>query len=241
MKISKIVLSIPLVGLLVALGYLIGLSFGAFREIDFGEIIINSIALGLASVFLVLVISLPAAKILGTYEFKGKKLFKLIFLLPLVISLPSISMGLTVVYLSLGISGSFFAVLSIHVFLGLPYGILLLEDGYRYLKPGLLTEAKRLGASSMQVFTEISLPLLLPSIGVVSMLVLAISFSEYLGTALVGSGLIKAFATEMFPLILNGEKQIGAAYSVVYLAVLGSILFIGKILNTKYWREKKDV
>ena len=142
--------------------------------------------LALGTVFGTLALAIPAGKAFGCYQFRGKHLLRLLLMTPLIVPIVSVSMGIQIGFVPLGISNSFLAVLILHVVLAIPYALWFIMDSFRLIGLGRESQAIQLGASRWQVFIHITLPDLLPTLIVTGGFVFILSFSQYFVTMFMG-------------------------------------------------------
>ncbi|MBN2910918.1 ABC transporter permease subunit [Polycladomyces sp. WAk] len=124
---------------------------------------LGSVAVGLVVTVLNLAVALPAAKVLFQVRWKGKPILPGFFLFVIVL----LAFALGMMGMDKGPVG-----LALMVFVPtLPTSILMLTYAYQWIGKEMMEQASTLGASPIQVFWTITLPLLRPVIKVVSLLV----------------------------------------------------------------------
>ena len=162
-------------------------------------------------------ISIPAAKALSLYNFKGKKFFELLVLSPAIIPTISIAMGVHIFFIKLKLANTYLGVVIINILPCIPYAVRIIGDVYKLVGDKLEIQAKMLGASKINVFRYITLPLLLPGILGASSMCFIIVFSQYFLTMLIGGGTVITYPMIMFPYIQSGDRVIGSMYCIVIL------------------------
>ena len=195
------------------------------------KVLINSLYISCIVVFISIIISIPAAKAIAIYEFKGKELFELLVLSPIIVPMISVAMGIHIVFLIQGIANSIIGVIVINILPCIPYSVKMIADVYKLVGDKLELQAKVLGASSFNTFRYITLPLILPGIIGASSMCFIISFSQYFLTMLIGGGNVITYPMIMFPYIQSGDRTIASLYSLVFLivSIIVLILVEGKI------------
>lgn len=181
-------------------------------------ILLYSIWLSLVVTVITLLISLPAARVLGLYQFRGKSFFKLLVLLPLIISPVAVGIGIQVFFIKVGLANTFLGVVLVHLIPCLPYGIRILTNVFEILGESMEVQARTLGASKLQTFFYVTLPLISPGLISAGTLVFIVSFSQYFLTFIVGGGNVITLSMVMFPFIQSGDRTIAACYSVIFIA-----------------------
>lgn len=204
------------------------------------NILINSIGLSIVIVFLTIVISIPTAKSIALYEFKGKKFFELLILSPIIIPMVSIAMGVHITFIKLGLANSIIGVIIINMIPCIPYAVRIIGDVYKLVGDRLELQAELLGASKFNILRYITLPLILPGIIGASSMCFIISFSQYFLTMLIGGGKVITYPMIMFPYIQSGDRNIAALYSMVFLIVSIVILIIMESRIKKHYINNRE-
>ncbi|CTQ52354.1 Inner membrane ABC transporter permease protein YnjC [Roseibium album] len=148
----------------------------------------------------------------------SRRLKTLIFL-PLLLPQVGFLFGLQMFFLVAGIGGTIGAVLLAHLVFVFPYAFLSLSDPWNRLDPRFAKAATSLGASRVQIFWQIQLPLLLRPVLVTFAIAVAISVGQYLPTLMIGAGRIETITTESVALASGGNRQIAALYGLLQLLI----------------------
>lgn len=194
-----------------------------------------SVCLSSVVTVITLLMSIPAAKALGVYKFRGKGFFKILVLTPLIVPTVSVAMGIHVVFMKLGLANTFLGVVLVHLIPCLPYGIRILTNVFEIVGESMEMQARVLGASPLQTFVRITLPLIAPGLLSAGSLVFIVSFSQYFLTFLIGGGRIITFSMLMFPYIQSGDRMMASAYSIIFiLTTLVVLLIIEKLVKSYY-------
>jgi putative spermidine/putrescine transport system permease protein len=164
-----------------------------------------------------LVLAFPAARALGLRHFKGRQLAWLLFLLPTVVPPLAIGMGLNILFLQLGLAGTVFGVVLAHLIPTLPYTILTLSSAFARYDENFEHQALALGASPVQIFFNVTLRMMIPSLVVATLFAFLISWSQYLLTLLIGGGKIITM-----PILLFAAASGGNPYTIG----IKSLLFV---------------
>lgn len=193
----------------------------------------NSLAVILFSIWLsfvvtltALAISVPAARALALYEFRGKGFFRMLVLLPLIISPVAVGIGAQISFIKIGIANTFLGVVLIHLIPCLPYGIRILTNVFEVIGDSIELQARTLGANKAQTFFYVTLPLISPGLISAASLMFIVSFSQYFLTFIIGSGNVVTLSMIMFPFIQSGDRSIAACYSIAFIASTLILLLI---------------
>lgn len=136
------------------------------------------------STFLTVITGLPAAWVFARFDFPGKSLLRAATLVPFV--LPTLVVGTAFLALigpkgatGVDLTGTLWIILIAHVFYN--YAIVVRGVGayWERIDPSLEDAARSLGASKLQVFRTVTLPLLRPAIASTSALVFLFSFTSF--------------------------------------------------------------
>jgi len=148
----------------------------------------------------------------------GRKLKSLVFL-PLLLPQVGFLVGLQMLFLVCGLSGTFAAVLLAHLVFVFPYAVLALSDPWSRLDPRFAKAAASIGASRMRIFWQIRLPLLLRPVLVTFAVAAAVSVGQYLPTLMIGAGRIVTVTTESVALASGGNRPVAALYALLQLVI----------------------
>ncbi|NEZ46926.1 ABC transporter permease subunit [Clostridium niameyense] len=203
------------------------------------KVLLRSVLIAVLVTFITIVISIPAAKALGIYQFKGKNLIKLIILLPIIIPPISIALGIHVAFIKLNIANTFIGVVIIHLIPCIPYAVTILTDVFELIGNSMEQQARILGANKIQCFFYVTLPIISPGIMSASFMVFIISFSQYFLTFLIGGGQVVTYPILMFPFIQSGDRTIAASYSVIFIITSLIFLFIIEKAIKKFYKTDK--
>lgn len=199
------------------------------------NIIIYSVILSLCVSIICIILSIPSAKAIACYDFRGKELFKLIILSPIILPTLSIAMGVHIFFIKLKIANSFIGVLLIQIIPCIPYSFKIFLDVYEIIKDKLDIQARVLGASKFYILRKITIPILADSIISAASMVFIVSFGQYFITFLIGGGRIYTYSIVMFPFLQNANRNISAVYSLFFTIICLIVLFfIDKSLKLKY-------
>lgn len=204
------------------------------------SILINSIGISLVVVFITILISIPAAKAITLYEFKGKQFFELLILSPIIIPLICVAMGIHVFFIKLGIANTLTGVIIINILPCIPYAVRIIADVYVLIGDKFEIQAKMLGASRFNIIKFITLPLLLPGIIGAASMSFIISFSQYFYTMLIGGGNIITYPMVMFPYIQSGDRTIASLYSIVFIIVSIAVLILLESSIKNYYNDSSE-
>ncbi|MBA6391970.1 ABC transporter permease subunit [Colwellia sp. BRX10-3] len=202
--------------------------------------IINSLSIGLVATSIAIILTLL------TLEFEKQNgallsnYSSLIIYLPLMIPSIAFLFGLVWLQEALHSKAIFMNVALAHLLFVLPYVFLSLASSYRRLDPRYAQVAASLGASPFKIFLQVSLPQLLMPIMMASALGLAISFSQYLPTLLVGGGRLNTVTTEAVSLANGASRRTSAVYALIQMLLPAIAFSMIWLVSTLQNRQKKN-
>jgi putative spermidine/putrescine transport system permease protein len=199
------------------------------------KVLLFSIGLSFLVTFIAILLSIPAAKALGTYSFKGKRLVEMLILTPLIVPSITVATGIHVFFIKLALAGTMLGVIIIHLFVCLPYGVRMLKNVYEIIGDSYEIQARVLGASRLKTFLYVTLPLLMPAIVSAANLIFVVSFSQYLLTLIIGGGQVITLVVVMFPFIQEGDQTMAAAFSIIFIGVSFVFLLVLEKMLKRYY------
>lgn len=178
----------------------------------------HSVVIALIVTLLANVIGLPAARALGMNEFRGKRLVEWVLLMPIIVPAIVATMGLHIMFLRWGLTGTYLGIALVHLIPALPYFVLITAAVFANYGTELEDTARTLGAGRIQVFLRVTLPGIAPGLVVASMFTFLVSWSQYVTTLLIGGGRIITLPMVLFPFLSAGDNANSAAISLVFIA-----------------------
>ncbi|MBD2068987.1 ABC transporter permease [Leptolyngbya sp. FACHB-671] len=188
------------------------------------EGLLQSLAIALVTTILSLLVGLPAGRAIGVMEFPGKEALKLFLLTPIIVSPLATLMGIQFVLIRLGLNGTLLGVILVHLMPTIPYMTLVLTSVFANFDTRYETQARSLGASPVQVLSQVTLPLIAPGIVVGALFAFLISWNEFLLTFFVGAGRVFTLPMVLFTLLQGGNNGLVAAVAIT--SVVPGLLFL---------------
>ena len=199
--------------------------------------IINSLSIALVSTSVAVILTLLTLEYEKQNGSQLSNYSSLIIYLPMMIPSIAFLFGLVWLQETLHANATFINVSLAHLLFVLPYVFLSLAESYRRLDPRYAQVAASLGASPLKIFIQVSLPQLLIPILMASALGLAVSFSQYLPTLLVGGGRLNTVTTEAVSLANGASRRTSAVYALIQM-LLPAIAF-SMIWLVSTWQNKQ--
>lgn len=199
---------------------------------EFVQALGNSTLIASVVTIAALILGLPAARAMGLYRFRGKRMIEFLLLLPAVVPPLAVSMGLTVNFLRWGLAGHWVGVALVHLVPVLPYVVLILSGTFASYDVSHEQQARSLGAKPLAVFRYITLPMIFPGVVVAGLFAFLISWSQYLLTLLVGGGRVMTLPILLFSSASGSNNTTIAVQALMFTApTLLLLLFTSRVLS----------
>ena len=206
-----------------------------FNDIQSLMAIATTVILAFLVTILTILIAVPAAKSLALYNFRGKGLVKVLVLIPLVVPAISVTMGIHISMIRLGLTGTFAGVAIIHSVFTLPYAIRIMVNVFEIVGDKFEQQATVLRANAWFTFFRVTLPVIMPGILSAAAISFTVSISQYITTFLIGGGRIITMTMLLVPFIRSVEVQVASVYSLILVgAALLSLFCIERAVRWFY-------
>lgn len=207
-----------------------GFSLRWFRTIasypEFVHAFWISLGLGALSSGVALLFAVPAALAIARYKFRGRDALAALFMSPLMI--PHVVLGIAFLrfFTSIGIGGSFPALVIAHVIVVFPFALRLTLAATTGMDLSVEMAAVSLGAGGLTLFHRVTLPLILP--GVVSGWLLAFiqSFDDLTMTVFLAAPSTETLPVRMFLYIQDNIDPLVTSVSACVIAVTMTALIL---------------
>jgi putative spermidine/putrescine transport system permease protein len=207
-----------------------GFSLRWFRTIasypEFVRAFWISIGLGALSSSVALVFAVPAAIAIARYRFRGRDALTALFLSPLMI--PHVVLGIAFLrfFTSIGVGGSFAALIVAHVIVVFPFALRLTLAAATGMDRSVEMAAISLGAGGWTLFRRVTLPLILP--GVISgwMLAFIQSFDDLTMTVFLAAPSTETLPVRMFLYIQDNIDPLVTSVSASVIAITMTALIL---------------
>lgn len=176
-----------------------------------------SFIIAFITTFLSLIICLPAAYVLARFNFKGRKLIMLSFLIGNAFPRIGLYTSIGIVYYKFNLMGTFLGVLLIHMLGSMMMMIWLPSGAFRSVPREQEEAARDVGAGPLRTFWHVTLPMAWPGIAVAAMFTFIASLGENQGTLLVGLPKYRTMPVEMYGVILDYPATAGAVFALILI------------------------
>lgn len=199
------------------------------------EATLNTVFIGSVVTIICLAICLPAARVLAREKFRGKASFEFFLSMPLIVPEAAIGIALLMIFIRLGLAGSYTGIIIVHLIPTIPYMIRMLTAVYQGLGRDFEEQAMILGASRWQVMWQVTLPMLLPGVVAGALFTFLVSTNIFLLTFFMGQGKIVTLPTLLFSKISGGTLDASAAGITLVVTIPGIILLL---ITERYIKEE---
>lgn len=183
--------------------------------------ILMSLMIGVASTAISLVLGTLAAIGLVRHSFPGKPILYAIVLSPLMVPSIIIAIALYFWFVPLGLVGSPIAIIIAHVLLGTPYVVVTVAAGLKRVDRALERAALSLGASRLQAFLLITLPIIKPAFLSATGLAFLASIDELVIALFLGGTRTRTLQIQMWQGIrFESDPTVAALSSILALLTL---------------------
>lgn len=189
------------------------------------EAALNSVVIALLSTGMALILGVGTAIGLETRQERQRSWVNMILMLPLVIPEILLGVALLMVFVLCQVHLGFGTIIIGHMVFNLPLTIVIVRARLRKLDPAWEDAARDLGATSWDVLTRITLPLLRPAIWGAALLGFTVSLDDFVVTFFVAGPGSTTLPLKVFSMIKTGMTPEINALSAVMVVV--SMLCVG--------------
>lgn len=191
-----------------------------------GNALLNTVCIALAVTLLATLLCLPAARVIATERFPGRSALEFFLLTPLIVPEIAIGLGMLVLFIQLGLAGSFVGIVLAHLIPVIPYTMRVLISAFQNLGQEVEAQARTLGASPWQVALYVTLPLIVPGLAASALFAFLISSNLFLLTFYVGRGQVETLPTLLFSKLAGGGALDPVAAGLALLASLPGVVLL---------------
>lgn len=203
-----------------------GLSLRWFGELWNNDAVMRafrtSLVLGLMTAVISTTLGILASLALVRYNVPGRNTITTLLIAPILVPEVVLAVALLLFLNWLGIGKSFALLLAGHVIFTLPFVILVVQARLVSIKRDVEEAALSLGASPVQTFFAVTLPLMLPAVAAGALFAFTISFDDITGTLFWKPGGVETVPTQIFSMLRNSiSPEINALGTVMIVLTVG--------------------
>lgn len=219
-----------------------GFSLRWFRELAENEAIIRalrtSLMLGLLTALIATTLGILAAMALVRYQFRGKNWITTFLISPVLVPETVLAVGLLIFLRWLHMPRSFGLLLIGHSIIALPFVVLVVQARLIGIRREYEEAARSLGASPVETFFQITLPLLMPAVFAGALFAFTISFDNITATIFWRPSGMETVPTQIFGMLRNSvSPEINALGFVMICITVGVPLLAGAL--ARYFARRK--
>ena len=190
----------------------------------------NSVWIALANTVVATTIGTMAAFALGRFRFRGRTVMQLLLFPPITIPWLIIGTAMLVFFFWTGIGRGLHSLLLGHIALSLPYVIIVVGARMASFGPELEEAAASLGATPLQAFWRISLPVLMPGIIAAALFAFAVSFDQFVISYFLAAPGTSVLPVEIFSAIRKGfTPEVNAISTLVIFVSMAIMLAFARL------------
>ena len=182
----------------------------------------TSLILGLLTALISTTLGVLASLALVRYRLPGRNLITTLLIAPILVPEVVLAVSLLLFLNFIGIGKSMPMLLAGHVIFTLPFVFLVVQARLVGIKRDVEEAALSLGASPMQTFFSVTLPLLMPAVAAGALFAFTISFDNITGTLFWKPGGVETVPTQIFAMLRHSiSPEINALGTVMIVLTVG--------------------
>lgn len=185
---------------------------------SFGPALMNSLLVAGGSTLIALILGAPAAYAMSHFRFRGHRSFGQLLLVTQMLSPIVLIVGIFRLMAALQGVDSLWALTFTYAAFNLAFTVWMLQSYFRTIPPELEQAAWIDGASRIQSFTFVFLPLAVPAIAIAALFAFIFAWNEFV------LALTLLRSTEKFTLTLSVYSLVGGRYTVEWHEVMAAAL-----------------
>ena len=205
-----------------------------FENGDIQQAFINSLVLAFFSCFFAVIIGVSAAISMRKKQTKLDKIITYFNTLPIMI--PEIILGMLfmAIFSFINIPFGFITLIIAHTSFCIPYVFLIVKSRLIGMDDALIEAAKDLGASNLQIFVDIILPYIFPSIISGVLLSFAMSFDDVVISIFTTGSTVNLLAIKIYTRMKTGVTPEINALATIILIITVIIIIVFERINSKH-------
>ena len=197
-----------------------------FTQPSIMDAMVNSVELSLLVTLGSLVLGYLPAKVLGTMEFRGKTLLRMVVLLPALTPGICVVFGMIPVFIEMGIYRSYISIVLGQITFCLPYMILTLSSVFENFDENYERQSATLGVDKVSTFVHVTLPRIRSGLIVGCMYTFMVSWSMYLLTYELSPNTLDTVITMIMPMLTSSTVTYYTLALTAIVFFAPSLLFL---------------
>lgn len=192
----------------------------------------NSVIIAFIVAALSLLCGLPAAYALVRLDFPGRTLIRNLVMAPLILPAMMLGLGILMVFTPAKLVATYPGLVLAHLVMTLPFSIRILQTAFANLGTDVEEAAMTLGARPLQVFTQVTLPRLMPGVLASSAIALILSFDEIVLSLFIVGPRLQTLPVAIYRYVDERTDPMVAVLAVLMIAIsLGVILIVERSIG----------
>lgn len=205
-----------------------------FRTPEIWNALGNSTVIGVATSLISAVLGTVSAYALIRYELKGKNLFYIMMLVPIIIPEITEALSLLLFYVLFNVKLGLNTIIAGHATFCVAYVFTVVKARLSDYDRSLEEAALSLGATPLQTFTKVTLPILAPGIMAGTLLAFTQSFDDLIKASFTtGSGVIT------LPMLIFSKIKSGVSPEINAIATI-TLIISGTLAFLSYWISRRS-
>ena len=197
----------------------------------------NSVWIAALNAVIATTLGTLAAYAFARYEFRGKRVLQALLFPPITIPWLIIGTAMLIFFFWAGIGRGLHAILLGHVALSIPYVIVVVGARFASFGPELEEAAATLGATPVQAFLRVTLPVIAPGLIAAALFAFAVSFDQFVISYFLAAPGTSTLPVEIYTSIRKGfTPEINAVSAVIILVSMGLMLLVAR--NYRFGGER---
>jgi putative spermidine/putrescine transport system permease protein len=199
-----------------------------------GADVIISVIIALGTAVLSCLLALPVGHAMARLEGWRKRVATAAAFLPVMAPPIALGLGLQYAFVALGLAGTMLGVIIAHVVPATGFLAIYFAGVFTALDPRIEDEARSLGATPLQVWTRITIPIVQGPIGDALALGFLVSWAQVPLTLVIGGGIVRTLPLSVYDYVRSGETRYAATG-----ALLLTVPPILALLAARGWRGER--
>ena len=199
----------------------------------------TSLWIGTLTALICTVLGIMAALALVRYEFPGKEWVNALIVGPVLVPETVLGVGLLLANRWIGSKPNYLLLLCGHVLLSLPYVVLVVQARLIGVKRVYEEAAMSLGASRLEAFREITLPLIMPAVFAGLLLAFTISFDNVTASVFWRPAGVETMPTQILSMLKVSISPEVNALGTLMIAVTVGVPLAGGIVSRLMMRRQR--
>lgn len=205
-------------------GYWVGYYKAFFSEPNWTGPLMNSLITASSTMVLTLLIATPAAFAVVRLDFLGKRAFRLLLLMPLLVPHIVLALAYYMFFGDIGLVQTYTGVVLAHVSITIPIATLILTAALQSFDANLERAAASLGSDPLTTFRTVTLPVMRPAFLVAAFFTFINSFDESVIALFISGRDTATLPRQMFnSFSMDADPVIAAASSILFALVLAGV------------------